>query len=135
MRVLIAGGGTVGSSAALFLAHHDVDVLVVDPLPGPSAHPRATGLGLRTMEMYREVGIEAAVNAVAVDAAGASLGKISAVTLARADLPDVPPAPARQAWERYAALSPARVRGTVAQDRLDRVLLHESTARGAAVRW
>ncbi len=50
MPVLIAGGGTVGLSAALFLAHHGVDALVVERRAGPSPHPRATGIGPRTVE-------------------------------------------------------------------------------------
>src|SRR3954464_13964370 len=83
--VLVAGGGTVGVSAALFLAHHGVEVLVVERQAGPSPHPRATGVGPRTVEFFREVGLQAAVAAAAVDVAGGG-GKVSAETLATADL-------------------------------------------------
>jgi putative polyketide hydroxylase len=38
--VLIAGGGTVGLSAALFLAHHGVATLLVERQAAPSPHPR-----------------------------------------------------------------------------------------------
>ncbi len=65
--VLIAGGGTVGLSAALFLAHHGIASLVVESQAGPSRHPRATGLGPRTVEFLRETGVEETVGAVAVD--------------------------------------------------------------------
>jgi 2-polyprenyl-6-methoxyphenol hydroxylase-like FAD-dependent oxidoreductase len=85
--VLIVGGGTVGLSTALFLAHHGVRALVVESQHGPSIHPRATGVGQRTVEFLREVGIQDAVNAVAIDMSAGSLGKISVDTLAGADLP------------------------------------------------
>ncbi|MER7288734.1 FAD-dependent monooxygenase, partial [Streptomyces lydicus] len=87
--VLIAGGGTVGLAAALFLAHHGVASLVVERQPGPSVHPRATGLGPRTVEFLRQAGLDEAVDAVAVDMSAGNLGKLSAATLAEADLPAV----------------------------------------------
>src|SRR5207302_10648605 len=90
-RVLIAGGGTVGLSTALFLAHHGVRALVVERSDGPSAHPRATGLSFRTLEFFRHAGIADAVEAVAVRLT-ARLGKNYAPTLATPDLPDRPPA-------------------------------------------
>ncbi|NUT40545.1 MAG: 2,4-dichlorophenol 6-monooxygenase, partial [Thermoactinospora sp.] len=46
--VLIAGGGSVGLAAAVFLARHGVRALEIEREPGPRAHPRATGLGPRT---------------------------------------------------------------------------------------
>jgi putative polyketide hydroxylase len=42
--VLIAGGGTVGLSAALFLAHHGVATLVVEHQAAPSPHPQGPGV-------------------------------------------------------------------------------------------
>src|SRR5918997_886438 len=84
--VLVAGGGSVGLSAAVFLAHHGVPAFVVERRDGPSVHPRATGIGPRSLEFFREVGIDEAVNAVAVDMTAGRLGKIYARTLAEADL-------------------------------------------------
>jgi 2-polyprenyl-6-methoxyphenol hydroxylase-like FAD-dependent oxidoreductase len=130
--VLIAGGGTVGLSAALFLAHHGVDVLVVERQAGPSPHPRATGVGPRTVEFFREVGIEAAVDAAAVDAAGGG-GKVSAETLATADLRAA--AAPRPAQNQFREVSPCMLRGTCPQHRLDAVLLAEAARRGADVRY
>lgn len=37
--VLIAGGGTVGLAAALFLSGKGVDALIVEQQDGPSPHP------------------------------------------------------------------------------------------------
>ena len=68
------------------MAHHGIAAQVVERQPGPSIHPRATGVGPRTVELLREVGLEEAVNAVAVDMAGGNLGKITVDTLAGADL-------------------------------------------------
>ncbi|MQY08373.1 FAD-dependent monooxygenase [Actinomadura macrotermitis] len=132
--VLIAGGGTVGLSTALFLAHHGVAPLVAEGQDGPSVHPRATGVGPRTVEFLREVGIEDAVNAVAVDMSAGNLGKISAETLAQAVLPEPPPRP-HQVAQAYGRVSPGALRGTCPQNRLDAVLLREATARGADVRY
>ncbi|MEU8437220.1 FAD-dependent monooxygenase [Streptomyces sp. NPDC029216] len=136
--VLIAGGGTVGLSTALFLAHHGVQALVAERQDGPSLHPRATGVGQRTVEFLREVGIEEAVNAVAVDMSGGSLGKISVHTLAGADLPAL--AETMQAQQPQGG-RPARgtgtgaLRGTCPQDRLDSVLLAAARERGATVSY
>ncbi|MDF3288105.1 FAD-dependent oxidoreductase [Streptomyces silvisoli] len=44
LPVLIAGGGTVGLTTAVFLGHHGVPSLVVERRTAPSNHPRALGL-------------------------------------------------------------------------------------------
>ncbi|MEV6875028.1 FAD-dependent monooxygenase [Amycolatopsis sp. NPDC051128] len=134
MKVLIAGGGTVGLSAALFLAHHGVPSLVAERAPGPSAHPRATGLGFRTMEFFRQAGMADDVEAVAVRPS-ATLGKISARTLATADLPDTPPARPNSPNLVASKLSPGTLRGTCPQDRLDSVLLSAARDRGATIAY
>ena len=59
--VLIAGGGLVGLSTAMFLAHHGVASLVVERLRGGSPLPRAAHFHVRTIELFRAAGIEAAV--------------------------------------------------------------------------
>src|SRR2546430_2330037 len=56
--VLIVGGGIVGLSASLFLSHHGVRSLLVERHAGTSIHPRARGVNGRTMELYREIGLE-----------------------------------------------------------------------------
>jgi putative polyketide hydroxylase len=135
LPVLVAGAGTVGLSAALFLAHHGVDVLAVDRRDGPSPHPRATGIGHRTVELFHEVGIAGAVDAVAVDMSAGGLSKISAATLASADLRAVPPGPPPPVADPFRDVSPRALRGTCPQDRLDPVLLTAARDRGAAVRY
>src|SRR5436189_70537 len=57
-KVLIAGGSLVGLSTAMFLAAKGVDTLVVERHPGTAIHPRAALFNQRTIELYREVGLE-----------------------------------------------------------------------------
>jgi len=135
--VLIAGGGTVGLATALFLAHHGVSPLVTERQDGPSTHPRATGIGPRTAEFFREVGIDEAVDAAAIDMSAGNLGKLSARTLTQADFTAQAASPLRprRAADPFDAVGPARLHGTCPQDRLDSVLLTEASRRGATVRY
>ena len=55
--VVIAGGGLVGLSTAMFLAHHGVGSLVVERLRGGSPLPRAAHFHVRTLELFRSAGI------------------------------------------------------------------------------
>src|SRR2546430_8480941 len=59
--VLIVGGGIVGLSASLFLSRQGISSLLVERHSGTSIHPRARGVNGRTMELYRELGIDEAV--------------------------------------------------------------------------
>ncbi len=57
-RVLIVGAGPAGATAALLLAEHGIDTLVVERRPAPSTHPAAHVLSTRTLEIFRELGLE-----------------------------------------------------------------------------
>lgn len=61
VSVLIVGGSLVGLSMALFLAQHGLSALLVERHATTSIHTRASGFNARTMELYRQVGIEAAI--------------------------------------------------------------------------
>jgi len=61
--VLIVGGGPVGLTASLLLSKHGVRSLLVERHPGTAILPKARGINARTMEMYRQCGIEAAIRA------------------------------------------------------------------------
>jgi 2-polyprenyl-6-methoxyphenol hydroxylase-like FAD-dependent oxidoreductase len=56
--VLIAGGGLVGLSMAMFLAQHGIKSLAIERLVGGSPLPRAGHFHLRTLELFRSAGIE-----------------------------------------------------------------------------
>jgi 2-polyprenyl-6-methoxyphenol hydroxylase-like FAD-dependent oxidoreductase len=56
--VLIAGGGRLGLSAATFLAQHGIRSVAIERLKASSPLPRAAFFHMRTLEMFRSVGIE-----------------------------------------------------------------------------
>src|SRR2546422_5897397 len=58
LPVLIVGGGPVGLSMALFLARQGIQCLLVERRSATSPMPRATHVTRRSMELFREAGIE-----------------------------------------------------------------------------
>src|SRR5207249_8310361 len=56
--VLIVGGSLNGLSAALLLAHRGVSCSVVERHPGTSIQYKFRGISPRSMEIYRNLGIE-----------------------------------------------------------------------------
>ena len=63
--VLIGGGSLVGLSTALFLGRHGVKSLVVEHNPGSAIYPRAALFDQRTVEIYRNLGLETEVTEAA----------------------------------------------------------------------
>ncbi|HEY0184669.1 MAG TPA: FAD-dependent monooxygenase [Rhodopila sp.] len=61
--VVIAGGGPVGLTASILLSLHGIRSVLVERHPGTSILPKARGINARTMEMYRQCGMEAAIRA------------------------------------------------------------------------
>jgi 2-polyprenyl-6-methoxyphenol hydroxylase-like FAD-dependent oxidoreductase len=61
--VLLAGGGLVGLSTAMFLAQHGISSLAVERLRRGSQLPRAAFFHMRTLELFRSAGIEDEVRA------------------------------------------------------------------------
>jgi 2,4-dichlorophenol 6-monooxygenase len=59
-QVLIIGSGPTGLSAALFLSRHGIETLVVTRAAWVADTPRAHITNQRTMEIMRDVGLEAA---------------------------------------------------------------------------
>lgn len=68
--VLIVGAGPAGSTASLLLARQGIASLVVERRLQPSILPRATGVNVRSMEIFRGLGLEARLDAAAMPAAG-----------------------------------------------------------------
>jgi 2-polyprenyl-6-methoxyphenol hydroxylase-like FAD-dependent oxidoreductase len=131
--VLVVGGGTVGLAAGLCLAAHGVPACVVERQAAPSIHPRAGGLGPRTLEIFRELGLAARVRA-AGDGMNVGAGRVRAETLATANLAALPKAAMAAIGDASKAFSPEG--GALCpQDRLDALLLEAARARGVDVRF
>jgi 2-polyprenyl-6-methoxyphenol hydroxylase-like FAD-dependent oxidoreductase len=64
--VLIVGGGPVGLSTSLLLSHHGIRSLLVEQHHGTSTYPKARSIKARMMEIFRQLGIEQAIRAVAI---------------------------------------------------------------------
>ncbi|MFB7719001.1 FAD-dependent monooxygenase [Nocardia sp. NPDC056100] len=86
--VLIAGGGPVGLSAALFLARLHVPVMLVERRATTSPLPRATGVHARSMELFRSAGIAEAVQAAGLRLVGKN-GSRSGVPDDRPEIPRI----------------------------------------------
>ncbi|MHB8590257.1 MAG: FAD-dependent monooxygenase [Candidatus Dormibacteraceae bacterium] len=122
--VLIVGGGPVGLSMSLLLSRHGMRSLLIERHAGTSIHPRARGLNVRTMELFRVWGLEASVRA-----AGAALETARDVVWATALVAEeTRRAPYGGDPERLQADSPTMGVGC-AQDELEPVLLAAARAR------
>lgn len=127
--MLIVGGGVVGLSTALFLAHHGVRVTVAERRAGTARHPGFRGVAARTMELYRSAGIEDDIWAVTgSQQVGGHVARTA--NLAAADVSWLP-----TPWQGdQDTLSPCRL-CTCDQDRLEPVLREQAERRGAEVRF
>ncbi len=56
--VLVVGGGLVGLMTALFLQHHGVPCVLVERSQAVSPLPRARGWAVRSMELFRQIGLQ-----------------------------------------------------------------------------
>jgi 2-polyprenyl-6-methoxyphenol hydroxylase-like FAD-dependent oxidoreductase len=63
--VLVAGGSLVGLTMSALLTDYHVPHLLVESHTGTAIHPRAASFHQRTMEIYRSLGLQAAVEAAA----------------------------------------------------------------------
>ena len=66
--VLIVGGGPAGLTAAITLANHGIDFVLVERRPKPSPVPRANGISTWSMELFRSWGLEPEIRSTAADA-------------------------------------------------------------------
>jgi 2-polyprenyl-6-methoxyphenol hydroxylase-like FAD-dependent oxidoreductase len=63
--VLVVGGSLVGLTTSVLLASHGVQHMLIERHRGTAIHPRAASFHQRTMEIFRSVGLQRAVEAAA----------------------------------------------------------------------
>jgi putative polyketide hydroxylase len=71
--VLISGGGPVGLTASLLFSRLGVRSLLVERHPGTALTPKARGINARTMEVFRQYGIDGAVREAGLAEGGTGL--------------------------------------------------------------
>ena len=129
--VLVAGGGLVGLSAAIFLASRGVPTVLVERRADSSPHPRAIGYTPRTMELFRAVGLGGRIPQAPRDI---SLRRVRAESLAGAwfeeQAPWTPEDPKTPRME-YSPCAGA----AIAQDRLEPILRERAMELGADIRF
>lgn len=125
LSVLIVGGGPVGLSTSVLLSRLRVRSLLLERHPGTSIHPKARGLNVRTLELFRVWGLEPAVRAAAKDLERAR-DVVWAPTLLS---PEARRQPYGGAGESQQADSPTTDAGC-AQDKLEPVLLEAARSYG-----
>lgn len=126
--VLIAGGGLVGLSAAAFLARQGVRAVAVERLAESSPLPRAAFFHMRTLELFRELGVEQQVIEGSARDFVPDGAIIARDTLAGRKLADIIP----ELNAGVAALSPCR-RLFLNQPNLEPILRERARAGGATV--
>lgn len=66
LPVLIVGGGGCGLTSSIFLSAHGIETLLVERHEAPGRMPKARYVNQRTMEIFRQFGLEEKINAVAM---------------------------------------------------------------------
>jgi putative polyketide hydroxylase len=120
--VLIVGAGPAGLLTALLLARAGVRSLLVERRGRLSLLPRATGVNVRTMEIFRSIGIEDRVTAAAMDTLDLPLW-VRVTTLRGPALASLRPEGPRDVPRAGAPTPCAHIQ--CAQDRLEPILREE----------
>ncbi|MGO4789078.1 FAD-dependent monooxygenase [Paenibacillus sp. 2KB_20] len=138
--VLIVGGGLAGLSAALFLSRHSVPYVLIERHQKTNIHPRARGLNFRTMELYREVGLDEAIDEVGAQLAKGK-GWYTAHTLREAeldpekmDIPKILPESVKSYFATLKKISPASSVRAI-QNVVEPILLEAARERGGDLRF
>jgi putative polyketide hydroxylase len=115
--VIIVGGGPVGLTASILLSQAGIRSLLVERHAGTAVHPKARAINGRTMEIFHQCGVEAAIRSAGLPAHHTGM-IIWAKTLAGEEIERRVP---WRAGREAAAVSPVR-NCFCAQDDLEPVL-------------
>src|SRR3954466_15994792 len=127
--VLIVGGSLVGLTTAMLLGHHGVPSLSVERHAGTAVRPRAGHFQLRTMELFRQLGLEERVRAKSLETYSPTGGIVAVESLAGRELATY----VEELNEGVAGFSPT-VRVFINQDALEPLLQERALELGATLR-
>jgi 2-polyprenyl-6-methoxyphenol hydroxylase-like FAD-dependent oxidoreductase len=129
VSVLIVGGSLVGLTTAMLLGHRGVPSLSVERHAGTAIHPRAGHFQLRTMEVFRQLGLEDRVRAKSLEMYSPTGGIVAVESLAGRELATY----VEELNEGVEGFSPTR-RVFINQDVLEPLLRERALELGATVR-
>lgn len=129
--VLVVGGAVTGLSAAVFLGRQGVRSTVVERHPDTLSHPRSRGINPRTVELFRQVGLEKKLWAESnLSTDFSKLLMIRAETLAGPEIFSTP----TDSPDPSGTVSPCEW-APIDQDRLELVLRERAVELGAQLRF
>lgn len=128
--VVVCGGGLVGLTVAVLLAHHGVAPMVVERHPGTSLLPKGRSINVRSMEVFRSAGVEDAVRAVPASVLTRYTDVLGAVDLVGAEEYRTS-RPAPKSSDTFSPTTGA----IVDQDAVEPVLRDHAERLGAALRF
>jgi 2-polyprenyl-6-methoxyphenol hydroxylase-like FAD-dependent oxidoreductase len=131
--VLIVGGGLAGLSAALFLSWRGIPNVLVERHAGSSLHPRAIGFTVRTMELFRAIGIDAEIPSVPMGPGQGRPRRVAVESLAGKWSGETEWTPGKPQGVQAIEYSPC-TGAAIAQDRLEPILRARAIALGSDVR-
>lgn len=119
--VLIVGGSLVGLSTALFLSSHGIPSILIERHQSTSNHPRAAGYNLRTMELFRSVGLEQIIRDAGLNMTGSG-GILVVESLTGKEIGWFEPPYHKYSNKDILQISPVKRWGVCAQDVLEPIL-------------
>ena len=133
LPVLIVGAGPVGLTASLLLARQGVRSVLIERHPGTSIHPRAKGLNIRSMELFRVMGLEEQIRVAGTELAD-STNWLFVETLAGKEIRRVSRRSLFEPPQQLEQISPTT--GTLcAQNQLEPLLVEEAYKLGCSLRF
>ena len=120
--VLIVGGGPVGLSTSILLSRHGIRSLLVERHRGTALHPKVRGSNVRTMEIFRPLGVEEPLRAAALPPEQLR-SSVWLTSLAGAELSRMRMGYDPELYDQYSPTLPCGC----AQDELESVLLSHAT--------